>query len=685
MELRFGAVGQTIYPHGNSLQLASQCGHVAQLQSDLKRSHSLAIISMRLSPIFHDHAVLQRDQPLPIWGTAVPGSAIEVRLGNAHARVTSATDGRWLLRLPAQSAGGPYELTATGEGKTLAVCDVLIGDVWICSGQSNAEWTLEQVNPGGEQAADGEFPNVRLLTVNSHVRIGRQIEVQGRWTPCTSSKLMPFSAMGGWFGRILHRELGIPIGIIANARGSTRIQSWISREALMTDPAGREELAACDVATFLTEITIKEIYSSLDEWAQAEGPIDTGNFGLTAGWAGAEFDDSDWETMDLPSHWQLQGHPGCGILWFRCTVEVPAAWVGSDLTLSLGAIDKHDDTYVNGERVGGVSWEDSASWTTMRNYTLPAKLVGPERRVVIAVRARSHANDGGLTGPGEVMKLHPCGDDVQALPLSGSWTWKVEQDWGKVTPPGCSGFGPGNINSPHSMYDTRLHPLIPYGIRGVIWYQGESNAHEAGLYRRLLPLMITDWRRVWGQGEFPFIQVQLANYREPEPDPGESDWAALRSAQTSALRLPNVGMAVAIDVGDADDIHPKDKKSVGQRLARWALSEVYHRGLVPNGPLLRSSTPEIGGCLRLSFHQAHGLTTRDGGPVRHLAIADSKRIWRWAESRIEGENLLVWHPDIPHPAAARYAWADNPAGCNLINSDDLPAAPFDTDSVNGKE
>ena len=635
---------------------------------------------MRLSPLFHDHAVLQRNQPLPIWGEATPGSAINVRLGTVHAKVTAATDGRWLLRLPAQSAGGPYELTVTGEGETLTVRDVLIGDVWICSGQSNAEWILQQVDTITNQTTDSELPQLRLLTVGTPVRIGRQTEVNGRWTACTPASLMPFSAIGGWFGRILNRELGVPIGIIANAWGGTRIQAWLSREALMTDPAGREELAVSDIAAFTTEIAHQKAYPTSDEWAQAEGPQDAGNLGLNSGWANADFDSSDWKSMDLPSHWQLQGHPSSGILWFRRTLEVPTEWLGQDLSLNLGAIDKHDDTYVNGERVGGISWENPNSWNTPRTYNVPARLIGPDRRIVIAVRARSHLFDGGLAGPAVLMKLHPHGDDSSALPLTGSWSWKVEQDWGQVAPPPNFGNGAGGCNGPHSMFDCRLHPLIPYAIRGVIWYQGESNAEESNLYRRLLPLMITDWRRVWGQGDFPFIQVQLANYKESLANPGDSDWASLRSAQASALRLPNVGMAVAIDVGDAHDIHPMDKKTVAERLARWALSEVYHRSLMPCGPLLRDSLPEAGGRLRLRFRHATGLATRDGGPVRHLAIAATNRIWRWAESRIEGDTLVVWHPEIPRPAAVRYAWADNPEGCNLINADDLPAAPFDTDA-----
>jgi sialate O-acetylesterase len=643
---------------------------------------------MLLSPPFHDHAVLQRDLPTPVWGEATPGSRITVRLGAVSAQVETATDGRWLLRLPPQPAGGPYDLIVSSEGETAIVRDVLIGDVWICSGQSNAEWKLMHFDPFGHQVAGVNLPKLRLLTVSTPRRIGRQTEIDGRWTVANHASLMPFSAVGGWFGRFLQRELDVPIGIIVNAWAGTRLQAWCSREALMLDPSGREEIADDDAAAYTARPETGKTYPTLDAWAQAEGPRDAGNHGLATGWARPDCDDRAWKIMALPGHWQRGGHPGSGVLWFRRTLEVPTAWRGRDLQLDLGPIDKHDDTYVNGDRIGGISWENPNSWCTPRSYTIPARQVGADGRVVIAVRARSHIFDGGLAGPACLMKLHPPGDEGGALPLSGDWKWRLEQDWGQIVPPPpILGSGPAmssgadTPNAPHATFDCRLHPLIPYGIRGVIWYQGESNVQEAALYRRLLPLMIEDWRRVWGQGAFPFIQVQLANHLQAKDAPEDSAWASLRAAQAAALALPGVGMAVAIDVGEAADIHPKDKKSVGERLARWALCEVYHRAGLPSGPLLAGMQREAGGRLRLSFRYAQGLSTRDGAAVRHLAIADAKRCWRWAQSRIEGESLVVWHPDLSCPAAVRYAWADNPEGCNLVNGAGLPASPFDSDDL----
>lgn len=281
------------------------------------------------------------------------------------------------------------------------------------------------------------------------------------------------------------------------------------------------------------------------------------------------------------------------------------------------------------------------------------------------------------------MRMYPEADVSAACPLAGDWRFAVEQNWGLVvTPPEAvqSGNGPGQPNAPYSMFNSRNGPILGYGIRGWLWYQGESNSHQGALYARLLPLMIRDWRRAWGLGELPFLIVQLANYGPTRFEPCEGGgWPLVRAAQLAALRLPEVGIANAIDLGDAEDIHPKDKKSVGLRLARWALSRVYGRGGVPGGPRYRHMRQAANGRVRIAFDDAGGFRTREDGPVRWVAIAATDRKFVWAEARIDGEELEVWHPDIPHPAAVCYAWAENPEGCNLLNEEDLPAFPFHSD------
>ena len=628
----------------------------------------------RFAPLFHDHAVLQRGMPIPVWGTASPGETVTVTLATVQARAVADGDGHWLVRLPALPPGGPHDLmvrTAAGEARAV---DILIGDVWICSGQSNMAMQLARTGQDPLGAAD-HLPGVRLLTVGNPASLGRQRDIVGRWAPADRAALADFSAVGAWFGAELQRALDVPIGLIANAWGGTRIQAWMSREALIRDPAGADEVRHYERFAYAIEPPAGAEYVSMEDWERRGPHQDAGNRGLAEGWAAADYADRAWATMPLPRRWQNHGHPGSGIFWFRRHVVIPAAWAGRDLELHLGAIDKHDDTYVHGERVGGLSWEGGPdTWKTARVYRVPGRLVtGVD--LVLAVRARSHVFNGGMTGPAEVMRVHPVGEPEVAVPLAGDWRYRIEQDWGlqiSPTPP----WMPGDRNSPFTLFDSRIAPLIPYGIRGVIWYQGESNTAQPEVYRQLLPQLIRDWRRAWGQGDFPFLQVQLANHYPASDQPMHSAWAELRDVQLAGLSEPATGMAVAIDVGEADDIHPRDKRSVGQRLARWALADSYGLGGTPSGPLFSGAGIEPDGRVRCRFRHAAGLRTSDVSAPSHLDLAGIDQIFVRAEAAIEGETMVVWSPAISSPVTVRYAWADNPAGCNLVNGEGLPASPF---------
>lgn len=637
-------------------------------------------MSLALAPIFTDHAVLQRDLSIPIWGVASAQATISATIADQSACVRAGEDGRWLLRFAPLPAGGPHELRVSDGTVTVVCTDVLIGEVWICSGQSNMEWSVTQSGQGAQLAPLLEAGLLRLLPVKTPAALGRQTSLTKGWSLPDELELAQFSAVGAWFGTTIARDLKVPVGLIANAWGGTRVQAWMSREALMEDPGGREEIGHYEGYLYTVARGKDGEFLSMADWERRGAPQDTGNRGLAEGWAAPAFDDRDWKTMALPSNWQNHGHAGSGVFWFRRTVIIPAAMRGKALSLRIGAVDKHDDTYVNGERVGGLSWEAGGnSWCTLRSYPVPAKLVAADGSLCIAVRARSHCFHGGLIGPAEAMAVEVDGDTDAKIPLTGDWRYRIEQDWGVVTPP-VSIWGPGNPNSPNILFDSRLNPLIPYGIRGVIWYQGESNAAEAPVYARMLPAMIRDWRRAFGQGDFPFLQVQLANFRPTVDQPARSEWAELRDAQAFTARtVPDTHYAVTIDVGDAQDIHPKDKRSVGERLARIALARTYGRSLVPCGPTFLDSVIEAGGRMRCRFDHAVGLKTRDGGPVGHVAIAGLDRRFRWAEARIEGETLVAWHPEIPRPAAVRYAWADNPQAANLANGEGLPAGPFRSD------
>ena len=632
---------------------------------------------MRLAPIFSDHAVLQRNQPIPVWGSAGANQDVHVTLAGHEATVMTAADGSWMVRLPPLPAGGPHELIAKAASGEARIHDVLIGEVWICSGQSNMEWSLAQT-PQRLGVKESDLPRIRLLTVKTAARLGRQTAIDATWCAATQATLDSFSAVGVWFGRAVHERLKVPVGLICNAWGGTRVQAWMSREALMLDPAGIDEVRGYEGGAYL----MPKADDVLDPvaWEQRQRTRDQAILPLASAWHTPGLADQDWQRMPIPAAWQNHGHPGSGIFWFRRTLDIPASWIGRDLELHLGAVDKHDATWVEGHRVGGLSWEDGDNtWCKLRVYRIPGATVTCTT-LCIAVRARSHVYHGGLIGPASAMCVHPVSEPANSVPLTGSWNYAIEQDWGVQTPP-CDSKQPGSPNAPFTLFDSRLAPLIPYGIGGVIWYQGESNAHEPALYRRLLPQMIADWRRAFGQGRFPFLQVQLANFMTPADQPGPSDWALLREAQlATALEDPMGGIAVAIDVGDADDIHPTNKRDVGERLARWTLANHYGVGGVASGPLFASMVIEANGRVRCRFRDADGLRTLDGQPPKHIAIAGSDRVFVWAEAMIEGDTLLAWHSKVLRPYAVRYGWANNPDTGNLIGGDGLPASPFRSDT-----
>jgi sialate O-acetylesterase len=569
-------------------------------------------------------------------------------------------------------AGGPYELRVSCEGQTIEVRDVHVGEVWLASGQSNMEWPLWACNLKLEKAAVEES-RLRMITVNHTAMVGERADFEGCWQTATLENVKLFSAVGYFFARRLCEELGVAVGIVNSSWGGTVAEAWTSREELAQNP---------DYAPWMhryhANVNFPGYWESAGVPQGSPFPADPGNLGLARGWAGLAFDDQAWPEMMLPGTWQAAGHGFSGVFWFRKTVDIPADWAGRDLTLDIGAVDKQDTTYFNGEQIGatGKGFEQEF-WNVNRSYRVPGRLVRPGRNVV-TVRAYSFAYAGGLIGPASEMELAPEADACPSIPLSGAWRYQVEHDLGLVFAPGAV-LGEGSPNSPHMLFDNMIKPLLPYGLRGAIWYQGESNADAADKYRNLIVEMVRCWRHAWGQGDFAFLQVQLANYMAPTAFQPHSEWARLREAQLQATQEPGVGMAVAIDIGEAGDIHPKNKRDVGHRLAQWALARTYGRPLVPSGPLYAHMTIE-GGRIRIYFdHADHGLVA-SGGALKTFVIAGADRRFVEAGAVIEGNTVVVSAGQVPEPMAVRYAWADNPEGCNLHNAEGLPASPFRTDT-----
>jgi len=627
---------------------------------------------MKLSALFSDHAVFQRGIPMPVWGWTKPMAQVRARLGDSEAATLSAPDGRFLLRLPPRQAGGPYELTVTADGQSVTVKDVCVGEVWLASGQSNMQLALSSCGAEGERAiAASAASGVRMFTVpNERAKLGGQPDADGAWQIAAPETTGAFSAVAFHFAARLREALEAPVGIINASRWGSCVEAWMSREALVANPDTRAWTERYEAT-----LHAPEFWTALP---QLKYPADPGNTGVEKGWASPNCDDAAWPEMDLPRQWQQDGHDFSGVLWFRRAVDVPASWAGKDLDLRIGAVDKQDITYFNGVQVGatGKDHEDQ-HWDMPRLYTVPGRLVKAGRNVV-AVRAYSFVFHGGLIGPADRLALSVAGGKGKAIPLAGRWRFQVEHNFGQVQPP-TGNMGPDTANSPYMLYENIIRPIIPYAIGGTIWYQGEGNAGDRQYHGKLLSL-IRDWRRAWGQGDFPFLLAQLPNFMKASAYEEGSLWARLREDQAQVLAEPGTGLAVCIDLGDALDVHPLNKKDVGLRLARWALSECFGRPGPACGPLYAGMTIE-GDAIRLRFkHIGAGLAARDGQALSHFMVAGLERRFVPAEARIDGDTVVVRSTGVSDPVAVRYAWADNPEGCNLCNRDGLPAGPFRTDN-----
>ena len=598
--------------------------------------------TVRLPPQFGDNMVLQRNVAIPVWGWADPGERITVSLAGEKKSAVTDQSGMWQVALSPQQAGGPHKVVIEGQN-TLILSDVLIGEVWICSGQSNMATPLSSATNAGEAIRGADSPVIRLFSTQYASRTTPQTSCTGHWKKCTPETARGFSAVAYFFGRKLQHELGVPVGLIQSAVGGTAIESWVNESGI----TGVPEFKAMG-------LKIKNTATNY--------PPEMND----AGWQLPGLADSDWRGMTLPQAWE-EANAGMdtlnGVVWYRRTVEIPAGWAGKPLTLHFGPIDDGDSTYFNGVQVGSMTLETPNVWKTPREYPLSADLVkaGP---AVIAVRVSDQFGGGGFLGTPDQMSLSPVNATNDAISLAGTWRFRISASW------------PQN-DFPTGLYNGLIAPWTRYAIAGMLWYQGESNAGASGRYRKLLPALINGWRQAWGQGDLPFLVVQLPNYKPAMPDPCESQWAELREAQAlTAATLPQVGLAVTIDIGDPKNIHPKRKQEVGDRLALQALGLAYHRVKDFSGPTFVSMTKEGDHSLRLQFaNTTGGLRTLDGAPLQGFAIAGANNKFVWATAKLEGDTVVVSSPEVPHPTQVRYAWADNPT-VNLTNDTGLPAGPF---------
>ncbi len=616
--------------------------------------------ALRLPAVLGSDMVLPRDRPTLIWGWDDPGRPVTVTLADAHAAAVTDATGHWQVTLPAHAAGGPLTLTVRDGRTTLTCYDLLFGDVWLCAGQGNMALPLASASNAGLEVLTANYPRIRLFAVPPCTADTPQTDTDGRWALCEPDAAGRCSAVGYFFARELHNTLNVPIGLIQATWTGTPAAAWTP---LPPQPAA-DPTAYAD---------------AFARWQRDTATLhDPGNKGEADGWAKPAFDADTWPTLTLPGYWEDADPPLNidGAVWFRRTVTLPAMWEGRELQLSLGAIDDYDTTYFDGVKVGATGAEEPHSWGVARHYTVPAALATPGMHT-LAVRVFDIGNTGGFAGPAKSMTLGPQGT-ASPLALAGAWAYKVEfaRDPATIPPPPAPPLAPDDPTRPGGLFNGMIAPFTPLALTGVLWYQGEADIAHPAAYRTGFPALITGWRAAW-KAEVPFLFVQLPNFGPRAGAPEMHPWAVLREAQAQALALPRTGMAVTVDLGEANNLLPARKQPVAHRLALLALGTVYKQPVETSGPVFQSCTAE-GRALRLHFtHLGGGLVAH--GPLRGFALAGDDGLFIWADAKIDGDTVLLSSDKLPHPAAARYAWSGNPA-VSLYNKAALPTAPFRTDA-----
>jgi len=633
--------------------------------------------TMRLPALFTDHMVIQRERKVPIWGWTSPGVAVTATIGTVTASATSDAAGRFRIDLPPQLAGGPHLLVlVSGDGARSTIADVQIGEVWLCSGQSNMEWPTKISGYSESELGAIDDPRIRLFQVPQTTALEVQEDVRAAWKRCDAQGVAEFSGVAYAFACDVARALGVTVGLVQSAWGGTCAEWWTPIAALEAHPDLKPIVDRYRAANPLPRPGTPEHAAVMKEWELNAVYQDPGNQGEIWGWAAADCAMGEWKTMTLPQYWEATGLNIDGAVWFRRTVEIPASWLGQDLRLGLGPIDDFDTTYVMGERIGSTGKETLNAHTAPRIYTVPGRLVSATT-LSIAVRVFDHIGNGGIYGAASSLRLSRVAEPDHGIPLAGGWHYRIElalepKAW---TPPPETTDSP---SAPERLWNGMLRPLAPYAVRGALWYQGESNAERAEQYRALLGTMIATWRTAWGY-DFSFYQVQLAPFMMRREQPQESAWAELREAQEQVTGdLAGCDLAVIIDSGDETDIHPRNKALVGRRLARIALARDYHQELEHSGPRVVETTIAGDRIIIRFAHCSGGLVACGGTPLRGFAVAGKERAFVWAQATITADTVTVLSPEVSAPVAVRYAWADCPSG-NLVNQDGLPARPFRTD------
>jgi sialate O-acetylesterase len=619
-----------------------------------------AIADVSLPKVLGDGAVLQRDKPVTIWGWADENEVVSVQFAGKEKK-TIAQQGKWSVSFPALKAGGDYQITVTGKN-TLTRNNIVMGDLWIASGQSNMELPLNRLRyQYPEVMSSTNQPAIREFNVPvSYNFKGPQEDFQqGMWKKATPENIASFSGVGFFFMQKLHQQVNVPIGLITIPVGGSPAEAWVSEEVLQKYPHYLEQLRSFKEDQFV-QATIAKDKLSNDKWYSE---LNAADIGLQQNWSAEKLDTSLWKDLTIPGFLKEQGYIlANGSFWVRKQFSLTADQAKKTATLWLGCIVDGDQVFLNGQSIGQTGYQYPP-----RIYSVPVNLLKAGENT-LSIRVTSYSGNPGF------VKEKPYALDLgdEKIPLTGEWKFKVSAIVGPMSKTTTLHYQPA------SLFNAKLAPALPLQIKGVIWYQGESNVGRASEYQKLMPDLIADWRKQFNQGNFPFLYVQLANFLSVQSQPGESSWAELREAQRKTLLVKNTAMSVAIDLGEWNDIHPLNKKDVGERLALGAMKLAYgKKSIIASGPLVKAARLKSGK-IEINFDSAKGLQMR-GDKIQYLAIAGADKKFVWTTAKVKGEKLIVDATAIAHPKWIRYAWADNPEGANLYNAAGLPASPFEVE------
>ncbi|MDZ7935109.1 MAG: sialate O-acetylesterase [Emticicia sp.] len=625
---------------------------------------------IRLPKLISDNMVLQRNQPIKIWGWAEPKEKITLTFNKKNFKTETTDNGKWEILLPAQPTGTGFEMVLKGKNQ-IFIKNIAFGDVWLCSGQSNMVTPMERVKEKYlDDITNANFPDIRNFFVQTLTDLNtpKNDFPQGQWKVANPKDILAFGAVSYFFAREIYEKYKVPIGIINSSVGGTPIEAWISEAGYKNFDDIQKTIARNKDTSYINSLNRRPSFPR-NNVPQIK------DLGIIEHWESPDYQPKGWRNMNIPGYWEDQGIKDLnGVVWFRKTFEVPKSWLGKPVKLFMGRIVDADEMYVNGKKIGNITYQYPP-----RRYEIPADLL-KEGKNTFVIRVTNSAGKGGFVPD----KPYYMTANDEEIDLKGTWQYKVGEVY---QPSNFGGFGGSGIvqqNQPTALYNAMIAPVLPMKIKGFLWYQGESNVGNPEPYNRLMPTLINDWRNLWNDGNLPFFVVQLTNYQDINYTPTESNNALLREAQNQALILPNTAVTVTIDLGEWNDIHPLNKKDIGKRLALSARNIAYgEKELVHSGPTLSTQNIDNGQITLTFSNVADGITSKDGEELRWFSIADYDKKFVWAKTKIVGKDKIeIWNETIKNPKYVRYAWQDNPEGVNFYNSANLPASPFRTDIEN---